>query len=68
MLCGGKPQWGADTARNVIEGANGTGTLILAAVPIGRAEDASPRLAAELARADIVAAEDTRRARRLPMT
>jgi 16S rRNA (cytidine1402-2'-O)-methyltransferase len=34
-------------------------------VPIGRAEDASPRLAAELARAGIVAAEDTRRARRL---
>jgi 16S rRNA (cytidine1402-2'-O)-methyltransferase len=34
-------------------------------VPIGRVEDASPRLAAELARADIVAAEDTRRARRL---
>jgi 16S rRNA (cytidine1402-2'-O)-methyltransferase len=46
-------------------GANGTGTLTLAAVPIGRVEDASPRLAAELARADIVAAEDTRRARRL---
>jgi len=47
------------------QAANGTGTLILAAVPIGRAEDASPRLATELARADIVAAEDTRRARRL---
>jgi 16S rRNA (cytidine1402-2'-O)-methyltransferase len=46
-------------------GANGIGTLTLAAVPIGRVEDASPRLAAELARADIVAAEDTRRARRL---
>jgi 16S rRNA (cytidine1402-2'-O)-methyltransferase len=42
-----------------------SGTLILAAVPIGRAEDASPRLAAELARADVVAAEDTRRVRRL---
>jgi 16S rRNA (cytidine1402-2'-O)-methyltransferase len=37
----------------------------LAAVPIGQAQDASPRLAAELARADIVAAEDTRRTRRL---
>jgi 16S rRNA (cytidine1402-2'-O)-methyltransferase len=47
------------------QGANGIGTLILAAVPIGRAQDASPRLAAELATADIVAAEDTRRARRL---
>src|SRR5579859_7558320 len=39
------------------------GLLTLAAVPIGRAEDASPRLAAELARATIIAAEDTRRVR-----
>src|SRR6202453_4789557 len=39
------------------------GVLTLAAVPIGRAEDASPRLAAELARATIIAAEDTRRVR-----
>jgi 16S rRNA (cytidine1402-2'-O)-methyltransferase len=37
--------------------------LTLAAVPIGRAEDASPRLAAELALATIIAAEDTRRVR-----
>jgi 16S rRNA (cytidine1402-2'-O)-methyltransferase len=40
-----------------------TGVLTLAAVPIGRAEDASPRLAAELARATVIAAEDTRRVR-----
>ncbi len=48
-------------------GAQGgiSGTLILAAVPIGRPEDASARLVAELARADVVAAEDTRRVRRL---
>jgi 16S rRNA (cytidine1402-2'-O)-methyltransferase len=39
------------------------GLLTLAAVPIGRAEDASPRLAAELARATLIAAEDTRRVR-----
>jgi 16S rRNA (cytidine1402-2'-O)-methyltransferase len=39
--------------------------LVLAATPIGRIEDASPRLAAELAEADVVAAEDTRRLRRL---
>src|SRR6202167_1595972 len=39
------------------------GVLTLAAVPIGRAEDASPRLAAELARPTIIAAEDTRRVR-----
>jgi 16S rRNA (cytidine1402-2'-O)-methyltransferase len=37
--------------------------LILAAVPIGRAEDASARLVAELARASVIAAEDTRRVR-----
>ena len=42
------------------------GTLVLAATPIGRTEDASPRLAAELRAADVVAAEDTRRLRRLP--
>ena len=42
-----------------------TGTLVLAATPIGRVGDASPRLAEELARADVVAAEDTRRLRRL---
>ena len=41
------------------------GTLVLAATPIGRVEDAPPRLATELATADVVAAEDTRRLRRL---
>ncbi len=39
--------------------------LVLAATPIGRADDASPRLAELLASADLVAAEDTRRLRRL---
>ena len=38
---------------------------MLAATPIGRVDDAPPRLAAELAAADVVAAEDTRRLRRL---
>jgi 16S rRNA (cytidine1402-2'-O)-methyltransferase len=41
------------------------GLLILAATPIGRAADASSRLAEELVGADVVAAEDTRRLRRL---
>ena len=41
------------------------GTLVLAATPIGRVEDAPPRLATELAGADVVAAEDTRRLKRL---
>ncbi|MGH3255290.1 MAG: 16S rRNA (cytidine(1402)-2'-O)-methyltransferase [Streptosporangiaceae bacterium] len=39
------------------------GVLTLAAVPIGRADDASRRLAAELASATVIAAEDTRRVR-----
>ncbi|GAA0981020.1 Ribosomal RNA small subunit methyltransferase I [Nocardioides aquaticus] len=39
--------------------------LVLAATPIGRVEDAPPRLVSELATADVVAAEDTRRLRRL---
>jgi 16S rRNA (cytidine1402-2'-O)-methyltransferase len=41
----------------------GGGVLTLAAVPIGRADDASARLVAELARASLIAAEDTRRVR-----
>ncbi len=41
------------------------GTLTVAAVPIGCLEDASPRLAGALGRAGIIAAEDTRRLRRL---
>jgi 16S rRNA (cytidine1402-2'-O)-methyltransferase len=41
------------------------GVLVLAATPIGRVEDASPRLVRELAHADLVAAEDTRRVARL---
>jgi len=42
-----------------------TGLLVLAATPIGRVADASARLAEELATADVVAAEDTRRLGRL---
>src|SRR6266498_4110788 len=41
------------------------GTLLIAAAPIGRSDDASPRLAAALSAARIIAAEDTRRVRRL---
>jgi 16S rRNA (cytidine1402-2'-O)-methyltransferase len=41
------------------------GTLVVAGTPIGDPTDASPRLRAELAGADIVAAEDTRRTKRL---
>jgi 16S rRNA (cytidine1402-2'-O)-methyltransferase len=40
-------------------------TLTLAAVPIGRPADASPRLAQALSEAPVIAAEDTRRVRRL---
>ncbi len=50
---------------SVTAASNRTGTLVLAAAPIGDVRDASPRLAAELVAADLVAAEDTRRLRRL---
>lgn len=43
----------------------GPGRLILAATPIGDPDDAPPRLRSLLASADVVAAEDTRRLRRL---
>jgi len=45
--------------------ADTTGILVLAGTPIGDIEDAPPRLAQELATADVIAAEDTRRLRRL---
>ena len=38
---------------------------MLAGTPLGRIADASPRLREELASADVIAAEDTRRLRRL---
>ncbi|MFE7763130.1 16S rRNA (cytidine(1402)-2'-O)-methyltransferase [Streptomyces sp. NPDC057438] len=42
-----------------------TGILVLAGTPIGDVADAPPRLVQELAGADVIAAEDTRRLRRL---
>ena len=42
-----------------------TGTLTVAAVPIGRPGDASPLLAHAIATAPVIAAEDTRRLRKL---
>ncbi|GJF32814.1 ribosomal RNA small subunit methyltransferase I [Kitasatospora sp. NE20-6] len=42
-----------------------TGVLVLAGTPIGDVSDAPPRLLTELAGADVIAAEDTRRLRRL---
>ncbi|RJK97851.1 16S rRNA (cytidine(1402)-2'-O)-methyltransferase [Vallicoccus soli] len=47
-----------------MSGAAG-GVLVLAGTPLGDPDDASPRLRRELERADVVAAEDTRRLRRL---
>lgn len=43
----------------------GSGVLVVAGTPIGDPSDASPRLRDALATADVVAAEDTRRTRRL---
>ncbi|WP_432195652.1 16S rRNA (cytidine(1402)-2'-O)-methyltransferase [Streptomyces sp. bgisy027] len=42
-----------------------TGTLVLAGTPIGDVKDAPPRLVEELAGAEVIAAEDTRRLKRL---
>jgi 16S rRNA (cytidine1402-2'-O)-methyltransferase len=47
------------------DGAGNDGVLVLAGTPIGNPEDAPARLVAELAKADLVAAEDTRRLSRL---
>ncbi|MBI1377272.1 MAG: 16S rRNA (cytidine(1402)-2'-O)-methyltransferase [Frankiales bacterium] len=57
-------QAGAVVARGSAKPRVG-GVLVLAGTPIGDPSDASPRLREELAAADVVAAEDTRRARRL---
>ena len=46
-------------------GDAGSGRVVLAATPLGNVRDASPRLAEALASADVIAAEDTRRVRRL---
>jgi 16S rRNA (cytidine1402-2'-O)-methyltransferase len=53
---------GRETGRAPRE-ADESGVLTLAAAPIGRPEDASVRLATELAEATLIAAEDTRRVR-----
>jgi len=55
----------AERARDAGAARPAGGTLTLAAAPIGRPQDASPRLAAALAEAPIVAAEDTHRLLRL---
>ncbi|MFF1694587.1 16S rRNA (cytidine(1402)-2'-O)-methyltransferase [Streptomyces sp. NPDC058257] len=55
----------ADSPGNPSPGNPSPGTLVLAGTPIGDVADAPPRLAAELESADVVAAEDTRRLRRL---
>ena len=54
------PKWEGPTLTSM-----SSGTLVLAATPIGDSRDASPRLLEELTGADLIAAEDTRRLRRL---
>ena len=49
----------------MVTSAAGPGVLVLAATPLGDPRDAAPRLAQEIATADVVAAEDTRRLSRL---
>ena len=59
----------ADRVPAEAQRSNGApGVLTLAGVPIGQAEDAPARLAAALATADVIAAEDTRRLRQLAAT
>ncbi|HEY9390685.1 MAG TPA: hypothetical protein VIR27_13105, partial [Mycobacteriales bacterium] len=48
-----------------IDPQTGVGTLVLAGAPLGDPGDVGPRLAQALAQAPVVAAEDTRRLRRL---
>jgi 16S rRNA (cytidine1402-2'-O)-methyltransferase len=48
-----------------VEAVPAEGTLVLAGAPLGDPADASPRLRDALAGADVIAAEDTRRLRRL---
>lgn len=45
--------------------AEGSGVIVMAATPLGNAEDASLRLIAALRESDVVAAEDTRKLRAL---
>lgn len=52
---------GSDTNQRAAAVRIPSGTVVLAATPIGNTGDASARLVALLERADIVAAEDTRR-------
>lgn len=54
------PGPGSDASRSV-----GQGRVVLLGVPLGNVADASTRLRDELARADLIAAEDTRRLYRL---
>jgi 16S rRNA (cytidine1402-2'-O)-methyltransferase len=61
---GGQPVYPAMAGENA-EAGTGRGTLTIAAAPIGQPADASARLAAALESAGLIAAEDTRRARRL---
>ncbi|MBM6402669.1 16S rRNA (cytidine(1402)-2'-O)-methyltransferase [Phycicoccus sp. CSK15P-2] len=61
----GHRRWAVCTPSEACEDRGMSGVLVLAATPIGDPRDAAPRLADELAGADVVAAEDTRRLRRL---
>lgn len=51
--------------KSLIDARAGSGRIVLAGAPLGNAGDASTRLKEELAAADVIAAEDTRRLHRL---
>jgi 16S rRNA (cytidine1402-2'-O)-methyltransferase len=68
MVEAGRASLGGEMERASVSGQagrSGPGVLTVAAAPIGQPADASPRLVAALADAGLIAAEDTRRLRRL---
>src|SRR5258708_28659104 len=62
---GGQAAYPSVAGKNAEYGASRHGTLTIAAAPIGQPADASARLATALEAAGLIAAEDTRRLRRL---
>lgn len=61
--CGGRHPWVRQDGQ--VTGHEGAGLILLAATPLGNAEDASARLVNALQECDVIAAEDTRKLKAL---